>query len=225
MHYPSTVVVTDPTPDVIVQPVAVPVAEAALSTEAAMAPVGFAAPGADVRPLPDLPPDEPPTLLEEGEAAFAAGQYDEARRLFQRAVMSLPDDAYAQLDYGLAHFALGSYTVAADAFRRALAREPDLLDRLPDVSTAYGVAGDFEKHLAALEAHVERHATDTDARLLHGLVCFSIGDAGTAISQLSRVLHQDPRDTVAYLLRDAALRAVSSEPSTNTVIIRPDRPE
>ncbi len=248
--YPSSVIVAQAPPEVL-QPVSVP-AEAGPIVSVAAEPmmemssypvqdlhsefdasvesVPFSmledidAPASQVPALPDLPPDAPPTFLEQGEDAFAMGRYEEARRLFRRAVIALPDDPYAQLDYGLVHFALGEYQVSAQAFRRALAEEPDLLDRLPNVATAYGVSGDFDRHLAALQAHVLREPTDTHARFLYGVVLVSSGDPQGALSQLSRVLYQDPRDTVAYLLRDAALRALHTEPRHPNDVMVPDAP-
>ncbi len=178
-------------------------------------------PGAMAPPLPDLPPGEPPTFLEQGEAAFAAANYEEARRLFRRAIIALPDDAYAQLDYGLAHFALGEYEIAANAIRRALTLDPDLLDRLPDMSTAYGKMADFDLHLAALNERLVDHPADTDARFLHGAVRLSVGEPQMAVSELSRALQRNSRDTVAYLLRDAALRSMESRRTTRTVVLRP----
>jgi hypothetical protein len=170
----------------------------------------------------DLPPNEPPTFLEQGEAAFASGNYEESRRLFRRAVVALPDDAYALLDYALAHFALGEYQIAADAFRRALSLDPDLLDRMPDISTAYGRVSDFETHLARLDGWLAKHPSDNDARFLYGLVFYSVGDPRTAVGALSRALHRDSKDTSAFLLRDAALRAIAPEKRTRTIVIKPD---
>jgi tetratricopeptide (TPR) repeat protein len=197
-------VVVDRSPSVVVEPAYVPVAVAepigAASGYEAETPVGFG--------VSELPSDEPATYLELGEQVFAEGRYPEARRFFVRALMVLAEDPYAQLDYGLIHFALGDYAVAADAFRRALNGEPDLFDRPPDVSTAYGVEGDFEAHLAALESYLAKNPDDADARFVLGFVRFSIGDAHGALPNLSRVLQRNPKDIVAYVLRDAVLRAL-----------------
>lgn len=187
-------------------------------------PDAIEAPASQVPPLTNLPPDAPPTFLEQGEQAFAMGQYEEARRLIRRAVIGLPDDPYAQLDYGLVHFALGDYESSAQAFRRALAEDPDLLDRMPNVATAYGVPSDFDRHLTALQTQVFREPTDTHARFLYGVVLVSSGDLEAAVSQLSRVLHQDSRDTMAYLLRDAALRALHTEPISPGQVTVPESP-
>lgn len=196
----------DRSPSVVVEPAYVPVAVSEPVGVTAVyegdLPVGLGA--------SELPADEPATFLELGEQVFAEGRYPEARRFFVRALLALADDGYAQLDYGLVHFALGDYAVAADALRRALNGEPDLFDRLPDVSTAYGVEGDFEAHLAELEAYLAKNPHDTDARFVLGFIRFSIGDAHGALPHLSRVLHRDSKDTVAYLLRDAALRALQA---------------
>jgi tetratricopeptide (TPR) repeat protein len=193
-------------------------------TEPLPMPETLEAPASHVPPLANLPPDAPATFLEQGEEAFAMGQYDEARRLVRRAVIALPDDPYAQLDYGLVHFALGDYEIAAQAFRRAMAEDPDLLDRMPNVATAYGVPGDFDRHLAGLKDRVFHEPTDTHARFLYGVVLVSSGDPESAVSQLSRVLHQDPRDTMAYLLRDAALRALHTERRSPSEVVVPEAP-
>ena len=83
---------------------------------------------------------------------------------------------------------------------------------------------DFDRHLAALQAQVFREPTDTQARFLYGVVLTSSGDLEAAVSHLSRVLHQDPRDTMAYLLRDAALRALHTEPLRPGEVMVPESP-
>lgn len=159
---------------------------------------------------PDAPTVSGPetgSFLQQGDAVFKQGRYDEARRLYTRALLADESDPAARLSYAYAHFALGRCTIAAMALRRALAGDPGLMDTPPDPRMAYGVGGEFEKHLAALREHVVLAPEDTEAILLLVYVAHAIGQTELALGQLDRVLAADDADTLAYVLRDAILHS------------------
>lgn len=152
------------------------------------------------------------SFLDQGNAVFRQGRYDEARRLYVRALLANGADAESQMGYGLVHFAEGCYAPAASALRRALAAEPRLLDAPLDPRSMYGVNGDFEKHRATLRDHVAEQPHDIDAVFFLAYVEYACGETESAIEHLNRVVVMDDRDTLAYLLRDAiASASVSSE--------------
>ncbi len=67
-------------------------------------------------------------LVAQGERAYQAGRYEDARALFERATHDDPADPAAVYALGLALGKLGRWDASADAFGRALALQPDFPD-------------------------------------------------------------------------------------------------
>ena len=153
---------------------------------------------------------ETSSFLQEGDALFREGRYEEARRQYVRALLADENDPAVQLSYGFAHFALGEYRVAARAVRRALTADPGLMDAPPDPRAAYGDAADFEKQLAALRACVVETPQDMEAAFLLGYIAYAMVNTELALEELNRVLAADDADTLAYVLRDTIVCAESA---------------
>ncbi|UCC29224.1 MAG: tetratricopeptide repeat protein [Phycisphaerales bacterium] len=146
------------------------------------------------------------TLLGQGNAAFAAGRYDEARRLYVSAMLADERDGYAKFLYALVNFALGDYEVAAMAIRRALLTTADLIDYPVDVRSLYPEAALFETQLEGLTRFAGDHPNDRGALLLLGYLQYAGGHPKPALSVLDRLVKIDPDDDVVSLLRDAVSR-------------------
>ncbi|MFH0981408.1 MAG: tetratricopeptide repeat protein [Planctomycetota bacterium] len=161
-------------------------------------------------PLPPGPMSEtspPGSFMEQGDAAFRQGGYDEARRLYIRALLSDDHDPTAQLAYAWTHLALADYRVASIALRRALVVDPGLLDAPPDPRGRYGDMADFDRHLAALREQVAQSPDDVGAAFLLAYVEYAVGNPAAALEQVDRILSREDTNTLVYLLGDAALRA------------------
>ena len=65
-----------------------------------------------------LEKDDP--TVDKGNAAFAAGKYEDALKAYEAAAIEQPDNAELQFDQGNALFKLGRFDDAKDAFDRAL---------------------------------------------------------------------------------------------------------
>lgn len=100
-----------------------------------------------------------------GDRAFVEGRYGDAVRFYAKAIEFEPRDGVLYLVLSDALFATGDYHYGAFALRRGLELEPDLAD-VVDKRRYYGEPADFERHLAQLEAYLEDHFLDDDARLL-----------------------------------------------------------
>ncbi len=100
-----------------------------------------------------------------GDRAFVEGRYGDAVRFYAKAIEFEPRDGVLYLVLSDALFATGDYHYGAFALRRGLDLEPDLAD-VVDKRRYYGDPSDFERHLAQLEAYLEDHFLDDDARLL-----------------------------------------------------------
>ncbi len=153
-----------------------------------------------------LTAQEEATLLGQGNAAFMAGRYDEARRLYVSAMLADERDGYAKFLYALANFAMRDYEVAGMAIRRALLTTTDLIDYPVDVRSLYPQPTLFEAQLEDLTRFVADHPHDRGALLLLGYMHYAGGQPKPALSVLDRLAKIDPDDDIASLLRDAVAR-------------------
>ena len=151
------------------------------------------------------------TLIGQGNEAFLAGRYDEARRAYVSAMLADERDGYAKFLYSLANFAAGDYDVAGMALRRALLTTPALIDYPVDVRSLYGVPTIFEKQLERLIRFVGDHADDRGASLLLAYLHYATGQPERALPVADRLSKSDANDSVAALLRDAVLRVGSGK--------------
>lgn len=166
-------------------------------------------PPAPVEPLVETGP--PPTgLLAEGWQAFERGAYEEARRLFVRAVLEDTKSGSAKLAYGIGHYALGDYRVAAMAIRRGVTVWPESLEGGINLLIHYRVADDFDLHLDRITKHLQARPGDADAWLVRGYVELFGGKQEMARGSLSKAVELSPEDPIAQLLLDTSVRKVSS---------------
>lgn len=147
------------------------------------------------------------TLVGQGNAAFLAGRYDQARRLYASAMLADERDGYAKLLYALANFAIGDYAVSGMAIRRALLTTPELVDYPVDVRSLYEDPVPFNAQLEKLTRYVADHPEYPSALLLLGYIEYAAGAPERAAPILQQLSTADPDDSLAVLLRDAALRA------------------
>lgn len=168
-------------------------------------------PAGVVTPKEDVPESEAPALVEKGNAAFATGNYKEARRLYARAMLVDVTDGYAKLFYGLAHFATGYYDVAADAFRRALYDAPELIHDPIDLRMFYSDHQAVKAQMAYLVTAVNEQPENTELVFLLGYLYFSTGEPQLAVTTLQPVTGEDSADPLATLVRDAAIRVLPGE--------------
>lgn len=157
-------------------------------------------------PYRPLSAPQTPTSVDEGNAAFAAGRYEDASRLYVRAVMTDERDGYAKTLYAWANFALGDYEAASAAIRRALLTTPDLVDYPLDLRTLYPDRAVLDRHSDALMRFLADHPQHREAQLLWGYLLYSIGQAEPAASVFTALAGADQNDTLLSLLRDAAVR-------------------
>jgi Flp pilus assembly protein TadD len=146
----------------------------------------------------------------EGNSAFAAGRYGDARRAYVRAVLFDENDGTAKLLYGLATFAEGDFGVAATALRRALATTPDLIDYPFNIVALYGNGAGFNEQLSALARYIGANPEDREAILLLAYLRYASGEAAEAQVMFGALADADPTDSLVVFLRDAATRAMQA---------------
>jgi tetratricopeptide (TPR) repeat protein len=175
-----------------------------LAPDQALQPSPPPAPADSYQPL--TPQQQPPTAVVEGNAAFADSRFDEARRLYVRAVLADERDGYAKILYAWANFALGDYPVAAASIRRSLLTTNDLIDYPMDLRTLYSDPMLLEGQKEALLQFVRDHPDDREAELVLGYLYYSVGQAERAAGVFTGLAGADQNDTLLSLLRDAAVR-------------------
>lgn len=151
------------------------------------------------------------TLIGQGNTAFLAGRYDQARRLYASAMLADERDGYAKLLYAMANFAIGDYAVSGMALRRALLTTPELIDYPVDVRSLYEAPAPFNAQLETLIRYVADHPQYPSALLLLGYIEYAAGAPERAVAIMEQLTAADPDDSVAALVRDAALRAGRAE--------------
>lgn len=157
-------------------------------------------------PYPTVRSESVNGLLTQGNAAFKAGQYGEARGLYARAMLSDERDGYAKLLYALANFAARDYAVAETALRRALLTAPELLDFPFDLRPMFAHTALWETHLGDLVRYLAAHPDDRGAALLLAYLHHASGDAARALLVLAPLAKSDPNDVVVALLHDRLLQ-------------------
>jgi len=152
-------------------------------------------------------PDSATAPLEQGDAAFAAGDYAEARRHYVRAQLDGKYAGEAALAYALARFAEGEYTLAALALRRGLSMQPDAIAQPLDVGYFYRGSPALGEHVQRLVEHLAAQPTDGYGWLVLGYVRFGQGDAAGAAEAFGRLTEVDPQDSLGQLLYESAVAA------------------
>lgn len=104
--------------------------------------------------------------LTQGDRAFRESRFGDAAHFYAKAVEFSSDSGILYLVLSDALFATGDYRYAAYALRQAFEKEPSLAQNLVDKRDFYSDPALFERQLTTLEAYVEDHVLDMDARLV-----------------------------------------------------------
>lgn len=149
-------------------------------------------------------PSDRMTFAQQGSEAFYMGRYDEARRLYIRAVLSDDRNGVTVLLYAFANFATGDYEVASDALRRAIALDPSLIESPVDVRSLYGSSDSFESDLDKLVYHLQVRLHDNDALFLLAYLYYCTEQPEKSLPVFTHLVDNNANDVLAALLRDAA---------------------
>ena len=120
------------------------------------------------------------TFYAKGLVPFRAQQWDEAQRLFDRAVQSDPSDALATYYRGLARARLGYRPAAIEDLRRALDMRPDLSGAILDLGILYFESEEYEQAELWLRRAYEEPQHRFAAALFLGLTLLRRGDPEAA---------------------------------------------
>ena len=161
---------------------------------AAMLPTALAAqnlPGAALR---DVARQGAEAAMQEGAALVADGQWDKARRAFERAVSWNPDLAAAHFNLGVALGVLGRGDDALAAYRRALRLAPAMSEALVNIGVELFKRERWAEALTSLERAVALAPSNPWAHHNLGVVLSSVGRLDEAVAALMRAAALAPAD-------------------------------
>jgi hypothetical protein len=147
-------------------------------------------------------PDRAKELVEIGDRSFRGGNIHRAE---ERYFLAAKADPTAPLPYvHLAQVSLvrKDYTIAAERIRTAvdIAQGSGWLANFPDIQTMYGEPGDFARHLATLESHLQTNPGDRDAWFLLGVEWYLSGRTQQAADAFRRLSDRRPDGALAAFL-------------------------
>jgi tetratricopeptide (TPR) repeat protein len=152
--------------------------------------------------------DEHPDLDELYEAAAlceAAGDPDEAARLYAICSDADRSDAIAPYNLGNIRLAQGDNGEAALAYQRALARDPGFVEARYNLALAFEAADKAERAREELECALEADPSYSDAMFNLAQLLMKSGDIAAAKPLYERYLATNPPDEWAATARRAIL--------------------
>lgn len=143
------------------------------------------------------------TSRDRGLAHFQHGQYREAADAFRLACDVNQGDPAAQLYAGHALFATGRYREAVRYIRKAFELQPRIVYLTYDMRQDYPDVADFDRQVAALQEALRLSPRDPDRLFMLGYVLYYGGQREKAYDVFGRLVHYDPKDTLARKLMEA----------------------
>jgi len=157
-------------------------------------------------------------FVADGEAAFRAGRYQDALRLWQHSMVDDPDNGAVVLLMGQAMFALGQYEAAANATQMGMQMLPESEwgNVVKNYTQLYGNIEDYTNQVRAAEKARDARADDGAVRFVLGYHFGFLNYPKQAVRELDAALAIEPRDVGAEKLRDmfAVQAGIPARPHT-----------
>ena len=143
-----------------------------------------------------------------GDRLFRGNNIKKAEERYGQATRLDPSLAAPLI--GLAQIALVrvQYSEAARRLREAETAQPGWIVTAPDVQSIYGEPGDFARHLARLQSHLQVHPDDRDAWLVLGAEWYLSGRTVRAADVFLRLNDPNRKPDIAL---SAFLHATNQE--------------
>jgi len=166
-----------------------------------------------------LPPEEEPPseglaqaidYAQRGEVDFRNGQYDQAVRAWQHALVDRPNNGGLVLLLGQGLFQTANFGEAAGAVQHGLAMLPQ--ERwgaiVSQYARLYGATGDYTASLRTLEKARNDNPKDPALHFLLGYHYAYLGYPREAVRELDEAIKAAPGDDIAKKVRAAAAAKV-----------------
>ena len=132
------------------------------------------------------------SALRQGAALVASGQWDDARRAFERAIRWDPTLAVAHFNLGVALSVLGRSEDALQAYREALRLVPTLSDALVNIGVELFKQGQTGEALVTLKQAVRMAPMSAAPYHNLGVLLASLGELDEAVAALQRAADLAP---------------------------------
>jgi tetratricopeptide (TPR) repeat protein len=177
-YYPPPVVMAFP----------VPVGQGGGGLMLPMPPQGVVAPNPPAAPR-RTNPARAKELVEIGDRSFRAGNTKRAEEKFLLAAKADPTAPAPHVHLAQVSLVRGDFAAAADHLRDAVtvANDPGWLFNAPDIQAIFAEPGDFAKHLARLESHLQANPNDRDAWFVLGAESYLSGRSKQASDVFQRL--------------------------------------
>ena len=117
----------------------------------------------------------------------------EARRLWRKILVTVPDHAEAHFNLGLLHIRAGEYQPAIAAFQKVLEFQPQMADALFNLGFAYVKSGQYDQAVASYSQAADLNPPYRDEVLYNLATVLEIqGDGPKALQKLGMALELNP---------------------------------
>jgi tetratricopeptide (TPR) repeat protein len=186
----NTIIVQQPSPVIIEQPLAVQVPAQQQITYDYSQPINTEAP----QPSQEVA-DPALSTFEQARQSYIAGDYTAALNGVNKSLEALPNDAVMHEFRGLCLFALGRYGESAATIYPVLAVQPGM--DWASLSSLYRDVNVFTDQLRKLETYRDQNRDTPSARFLLSYLYLSMGYRDQAKTELERLVKLQPNDKVA----------------------------
>jgi Flp pilus assembly protein TadD len=135
-----------------------------------------------------------PASFADGEAAYKAGNYGEATRVFEQYTGEKPDNAWGHYMLGLSASKSGDPAKAEKAFDEALRLDPDHFKSLVNLSRVLIDQGRFDDAITRLTHAGEIDPNSAEVHRLLGRTYAAEGKSDDAVQAYKRAIELDDKD-------------------------------
>ena len=153
--------------------------------------------GVQTSAIPNLPDDVKP-LAEQAKAAFDREKYQDAERLYDKALQLVPNNLYLLSNRGVVQFRANKLKPAEESFRKALAIAPEDAFCWCTLGIVYYSQGKFDDAVNALTKSLAINSRNATAHNYLGITAAQKGWMEAALKELETALQLDPKYADAW---------------------------
>jgi len=147
-------------------------------------------------------------LAEKARRLYAAGDYEEAIKVYEALAVREPQSVTVFINLGVAYAKTGQFSLAAKAYRRALDIDAKSFPALINLGVAEFKADIFQEAIKPLEAALRIDPSNRQAQTLLAMSHFSLRQFESAARYFEPLFKGEPANTaVQYLLGESYFRS------------------